>query len=158
MITIFSYLLTFMGVLFWIFRVIATLFYQLETPFFAQPLNVDTEIIVLFLTVPCMILVIKRNIIGAALYVGLYVSYFGTVLYESIVSMQETGITIIGASDLLLLVIGVLIPILTFLDILINKNRVGHSGGKNTDWYYKNKDYDRKFDERADRNQYRINR
>lgn len=45
---------------------------------------------------------------------------------------------------------------LTFLDILVNKNRNLGSGTKKADWFYKNEDYDRKFDERADRNQYRL--
>ena len=156
MITLFSYLLTFMGILFWIFRVIVTLFYQLEMNFFATPINENAEIIVLFLTIPCMLFVIKRNIVGAAAYVGLYVAYFGSALYESIISMQETGMTLVSGSDFILLCVGVIIPVLTFLDIFINKNRIGHGGDKKTDWYYKNEAYDRKFDERADRNQYRI--
>ncbi len=156
MISLFSYLLTFAGVLFWGFRVIVTLFYQLEMEFFTVPLNANTEIVILFLTIPCIIFVIKRNVIGAALYVALYVSYFGSALYNSIIAMQTTGMTITNTSDLLLLGLGVLIPVLTFFDIVINKNRVGSSGNKQTDWFYKNDAYDRKFDERADRNQYKI--
>ena len=35
---IFSYLLTFMGAIFWFFRAIATLMYQLDRDFFAKPL------------------------------------------------------------------------------------------------------------------------
>ena len=156
MISLFSYFLTFIGVIFWVFRVIATLCFQLEMDFFAKPLNVDAEIVVLFLTIPCMLLVIKRNIVGAAAYLGLYVAYFGSALYEAIVSAQETGITIVGSSDIFLLCVGIIIPLLTFLDILVNKHRVGSGGDKNTDWYYKNEAYDRKLDERADKNQYRL--
>ena len=156
MTTLFSYLLTFFAILFWIFRVIVTLLYQLDMSFFAQPLNVNTEIIVLFLTIPCIIFVIKRNIIGAALYVALYASYFGTALYNSIVSMQATSTNFMNSSDLLLLVIGVLIPILTFLDIFLNKSRANFEADKKTDWFYKNEAFDRKFDERADRNQYKF--
>ena len=156
MITLFSYLLTFLSVLFWIFRVCVTLFYQLEMGFFAEPLNVDTEILILFLTVPCFMLVLKRNVIGAAAYLALYGTYFGTALYNLVTTMQSTGITFINSSDFLLLCIGVIIPLLTFCDIVINRNRNGYNGGdKKTDWFYKNKDYDRQFDERADRNQYK---
>ncbi len=156
MISLFSYLLTFIGVLFWVFRVLVTLFYQLEIEFFAIPLNVETEILVLFLTVPCLLLVIKRNIIGAAAYLALYGYYFGTSLYNSITSLQENGISLVSGSDVILLCIGVIIPLLTFCDILINKNRIGFHGDKKTDWFYNNKDFDRQFDERADRNQYKI--
>ena len=51
---------------------------------------------------------------------------------------------------------GIVIPTLTFLDILFNKSRKGKGGDKNTDWFFTNKDYDREFDERSDRNQYRL--
>ncbi len=155
---IFSYLLTFMGVLFWFFRAIATLMFQLDRDFFAQPLNVTYEIIVLFLTLPCIVLVIKRNIIGAAMYLAIYITYFGSVLIDAINTAQATGFNIINSADMLCTFIGVVIPILTFLDILFNKNRNagGGSAAKKTDWYYKNKDYDREFDERADRNQYKF--
>lgn len=158
MTTLFSYLLTFFAIIFWVFRVIATLLYQLDISFLAEPLNVDAEIVVLFLTIPCILLVIKRNIIGAALYVALYASYFGTALYNAIISMQATTSVslIINSTELLLLAIGVLIPILTFFDILINKNRAKFNGDKKTDWFYKNEAYDRKLDERADKNQYKF--
>ena len=52
--------------------------------------------------------------------------------------------------------IGVLIPFLTVMDIFLNKNRAGAAKDKKTDWFYKNKDYDRQYDERADRNQYKF--
>ena len=45
MTTLFSYLLTFLGVIFWAFRAIATLLYQMEVDFFAVPLNETIEII-----------------------------------------------------------------------------------------------------------------
>ena len=156
MITLFSYLLTFFSIAFWIFRVIVTLTFQLDMPMFAEPLNVDAEIIVLFLTIPCILLVIKRKIMGAALYVALYVSYFGTALYNSIISMQNVGINLLNSSDIMLLAVGVLIPILTFLDICINKNRVRFQADKKTDWFYQNEAFDRKYDERADKNQYKF--
>ena len=155
---IFSYLLTFMGAIFWFFRAIATLMYQLDRDFFAKPLNEYMEIAVLFLTLPCLILVIKRNIIGAAMYLAIYVTYFGSVLLEAINNAQSTGLNIINSADMICTFIGVVIPVLTFLDILFNKNRKagGGSKAKKTDWFYKNKDYDREFDERADRNQYKF--
>ena len=57
----------------------------------------------------------------------------------------------------MLAIVGVVIPVLTFIDILLNKNRKAIIGGNNkTDWYYKNDQYDRQYDERADKNQYKI--
>ena len=53
-------------------------------------------------------------------------------------------------------VMGIIIPLLIFFDILLNKNRTIGTGAKKEDWFYANEEYDRKFDERADRNQYRL--
>ena len=156
MTSLFSYLLTFFGIVFWLFRAVATLLYQLEYEFFAQPINTNAEIAVLFATLPCMILVVKRNIIGAAAYLGLYVAYFGTALYEAIMAAQATGLNLVNSSNMMLIVVGVLIPFLTFLDILFNKHRTIGNGTKKGDWFYKNEAFDREFDERADRNQYKI--
>ena len=156
MTSLFSYLLTFFSVIFWLFRAVATLLYQLDFDFFAKPLNVTYEIIVLFATLPCLVLVIKRNIVGAAAYLGSYVAYFGNALYAAIMGAQETGFTIANSSDMMLITIGVIIPLLTFLDVLFNKHRTLGKGTKKGDWFYKNEAFDREFDERADRNQYKI--
>ena len=153
-----SYLLTFIGVLFWFLRAIATLMFQLQQPFFIEPLNVTFEIVVLFLTLPFLILVVKRNIVGAACYLAIYGTYFGTELYNKFEAATLTGFNIMNSADLFCTLLGVIIPLLTFLDILFNKNR--NAGGgmatKKSDWFYKNEAYDRQFDERADRNQYKF--
>ena len=40
-------------------------------------------------------------------------------------------------------------------EMLIEKNRMAHPVDKKTDWFYKNEEYDRKLDDRADKNNYR---
>ena len=156
MTTLFSYLLTFLAIIFWLFRAIATLLYQMQVDFFSVPLNDTIEILVLFATLPCILLVFKRNIIGATAYLGIYGSYFGTALYQAFMDMQATGITVVNASDILVLCVGVIIPLLTFFDILLNRHRGNFGADKKTSWFYSNDKYDREFDERADRNQYRL--
>ena len=157
MTSLYSYLLTFFGIAFWFFRAIATLLYQLDVDFFAIPINQTAEIIVLFITLPCIILVVKRNIVGAAMYLGIYVSYFGTALYQTALETQATGLNLVNSSNMLFILIGVIIPLLTFFDILFNKHRTLGKGTAKGDWFYKNEKFDREFDERADRNQYKIN-
>lgn len=156
MTTLFSYLLTFLGILFWCFRVLTTILYELDVQFFSVPLNETLEIIVLFATLPCLLLVIKRNIVGAAAYLGIYGAYFGTALYNQIMGIQTDGLTIANASDTLILVAGILIALFTFLDILLNKHRGNFGADAKTKWFYSNDKYDREFDERADRNQYKF--
>lgn len=156
MFSLFSYLITFMAILFWIFRVIVTVMYDWGKEFFAVPLNETAEIAVIFATLPCMILVIKRNIVGAAAYLGIYVAYFGTALYESIIGINESGFTIPNFSNLVATIIGIVIALLIFIDVLFNKNRSLGKANKKADWFYNNSDYDREFDERADRNNYKF--
>ena len=155
MTTLFSYLLTFLAIIFWCFRVVTTLLYELDVDFFSVPLNETLEIIVLFASLPCLMLVIKRNIVGAAAYFGIYGAYFGTALYNQVMGIHEEGITVVNASDSLLLFCGVVIALLTFLDILLNKHRGNFGADSKTKWFYNNEKFDREFDERADRNQYR---
>ena len=51
--------------------------------------------------------------------------------------------------------IGMIIPIAVLLDLLLDKNRKNNPKDKKTDWFYNNKDFDRKLDDRADKNNYR---
>lgn len=82
--SVYSYLLTILGIVFWIFRAVVAILFSNNAGFIIEPLNLTFEILVIFLTIPCMILVLKRNIIGAALYMAVYVSYFGTAIYNSV--------------------------------------------------------------------------
>ena len=156
MTSLFSYLLTFLAIIFWAFRAVVTVMYQLDNPLFSTPSNVPFEIVVLFLTLPCLIGVCKRNIVFAAAYLGLYATYFGNTLLLVVQNASSVGITLINSADMLCTVIGIIIPLLTFFDILLNKHRTAGKNVKKEDWFYANEEYDRKFDERADRNQYRL--
>lgn len=158
MTSLFSYLLTFFGIAFWAFRVVVTLLYQLDVDFFAQPLNLTYEITVLFASLALYMVVVKRNIVGAAAYMGLYVTYFGTAVYEAFLGAQAGGFNLVNSSDMMCTILGVVISVLTFLDVLVNKNRALGKDTKSGDWFYKNEAFDREFDERADRNQYKIHR
>ena len=156
MTSLFSYLLTFLAVIFWAFRAVVTVMFQLDNPLFAQPSNLNYEIIVLFLTLPCIVGVCKRNIVFAAGYLALYATYFGNTLYLVVQNATDVGITLINSADMVCTVMGIIIPLLIFFDILLNKNRTLGTGAKKEDWFYANEQYDRKFDERADRNQYKF--
>lgn len=156
MTSLFSYLLTFLAIIFWAFRAVVTVMYQLDNPLFSTPSNVTFEIVVLFLTLPCLIGVCKRNIVFAAAYLGLYATYFGNTLLLVVQNASSVGITLINSADMLCTVIGIIIPLLTFFDILLNKHRTVGKNVKKEDLFYANEEYDRKFDERADRNQYRL--
>lgn len=154
--SVYSYMLTILGIVFWIFRSVITAMYSAGVSFPIEPLNLGWEIALIFASIPCVILVLKRNIIGATFYVGVYVSYFGTALYNSLNHISDS-LNVSGTIDMIMSIIGIALPVLTFIDILFNKNRKAIIGRKkDTDWFYENEEYDRQFDERADRNQYKI--
>lgn len=156
MTSIFSYLITMLGGVFWIVRVAITLAYTMGWNIGIEPLNVTVEVILLFATLICMIFVVKRNIIGALVYFVLYGFYFGNDLYSGVVGLINGNA---GATDYLSLFIsfmGVLIPFLIVMDIFLNKDGTTSGKNKKTDWYYQTDEYDRKYDDRADKNQYKF--
>ena len=155
--SLFSYLITFCAVIYWIFRVIVSLMYAQESEFICKPLNLTLEIIILFLTIPSIIFIIKRNIITATLYFAMYAAYFGTIVYNSLTVYfnSEGAMSFNDTTALLFNALGVLIPFLVFLDIFIQRNRF-NPADRDTDWFYNNKEFDRNMDSRADTNQYKI--
>ncbi len=156
MTSLFSYLITMFGGMFWLLRVVVAVTYTLGADFPIVPLNFSTEIILLFVTIVCMIFIVKRNIIGALIYFVAYGLYFGNDLYNNVTNIINGQA--IGTDYLSVFVsfIGVLIPFLTVMDIFLNKNRKGSAKDKKTDWFYTNEEYTRKLDERADKNQYKF--
>ena len=51
--------------------------------------------------------------------------------------------------------LGVILPLISLIDIAVNKDRMGSGEDKKTAWFYGTKEYDRELDERADKNNYR---
>lgn len=140
--------------MYWIFRMVVAYMYSTSRSFITTPLDFNVEIILLFVTLFCMILMIKRVKLAAIIYAGTYIMYFGVDLYNKIMPMLEASEFNIGETgDLLFSGIGVILAILVLLDVLIDKVKAPVQ--VQTDWFYENKDYDRKVDDRSDRNQYR---
>lgn len=156
MLGVFSYLITMFGGLFWIFRAIVAITYTLDVNFPITPLNFNVEIILLFVTLICFVFIFKRNIFGALVYFVAYGLYFGTDLYNGIENIVTKQPVATDYFSLFISFLGVLIPLLSVLDIFLNKNRKGVVRDKETDWFYKNKKYNRNLDERADKNQYKF--
>ncbi len=150
-----SYLITFFVVLFWVFRMIVALTATLEMDFFIQPINFTYEIIMLFVTLVAIVLIVKRNIIGALIYFSSTLLYYGADTYQRIVAISGNAVAGSEYMNIFVSCIAIVLSIAVLLDILLNKDRLNEGGNKKTDWYYKNEAYDRKLDERADKNNYR---
>ena len=152
----FSYLITMLGGIFWIFRLIVAVTYSIGINFPIIPIDINMEIILLFVTIICMIFIIKRNIFGALVYFVGNGLYFGNDLYNGIVNITKGYAETSSYLNVFISLLGILIPFLIVMDIFLNKDRKTNVKYKKTDWYYNNKDYDRNLDDRADKNQYKF--
>lgn len=148
-----SYLITIFGYMFWVFRVVIALMLSLKIDMPIKVVNLNYEIIFLFITLIILLLVTKRKTIGGILYFVLYSIYFGNEIYHcmSLHELESYYAIFMGA-------IGILISFSNMVSLLTNKNRANTSGKKikKTDWFYKNEQFDRQMDERADKNNYRL--
>lgn len=155
-----TWMLVMFMIMFWAFRVMVAFTYQLHWEFGGfEPLNEQMEIILAFVVLACMVLIIKRKVIGALAYLLAYGMYFGVDLYNNIqvMLMPQEGIMpdLSIYTNTMVSLIGVIIPIAILIDLLADKNRKNNPKDSKTDWFYKNEQYDRKLDERADKNNYR---
>lgn len=154
-----TWLLSFFMVMFAGFRVIVTITNQQGSPIQGIVVeNIALEIALIFLTLLCLLLVIKRKLIGALIYAISHFGYYGIGLFNAIYGILINGdkMNISSSIQILSYAIGVLLPLMVLLDTLVDKGRKINSIDKKTDWFYKNEQFDRKFDERADRNEYKF--
>ena len=150
-----SYLLLIFMVMFWIFRIVVAFTTSLAIDIGFTPINMNVEIILLFITLISIGLVGKRMLIGAIIYLISYGMYFGVDLYQVVTQIMAGATTMTDYANVMASLIGVILPLIVFFNLLIDKNRTNHPVDKKTDWFYKNEQYDRKLDQRADQNEYR---
>jgi len=156
-----TWMLVMFMVMFWILRIIIAFTYEMGGDFGGiQPFNQTMEILLLFVVLLCMILVVKRKMIGALLYLLAYGMYFGTSVVTGITTLvtADTEIEVANIGMYLntfISLIGIAIPVAVLFDLLLDKNRKANPKDKKTDWFYKNEQFDREMDERADKNNYR---
>ncbi len=153
-----TWLLVMFAVMFWGFRVIVAVMAQLSQDFGGiVPLNLTLEIILLFVALVSFILIVKRKMVGALIYLLTYGIYFGTDLFNRLTIIIEATDEVAPENmmNAVFAFIGIILPIAILLDLLADKNRKANPKDKKTDWFFKNEKFDRKLDERADKNNYR---
>lgn len=153
-----TWMLVMFMVMFWILRIIIAAAAGLNMDFGGLiPLNQEMEIILLFVVLVCIVLVVKRKMIGGLLYLLAYGMYFGVDLINHAQNLlvAAESMNIETYLNLFMSVIGMIIPIAVLLDLLADKGRKNHPKDKKTDWFYANEQFDRKLDDRADKNNYR---
>ena len=136
--------------MFWFLRVVVALTYSLEMEFMILPLNINMEIALLFVTLIALILVIRKSMIGALIYLITYGLYFGVDLYQALTS------GIIEPASVFVSSVAMLLAFLVFLDAAFSKDvKDGTTGAsKKTGWFYGTDKYEREKEEWEDKNQY----
>lgn len=151
-------LLIMFAVMFWIFRVVIAIVTQMGVDFLGIiSWNLTYEIILIFVTVISLILIGKKKLIGSIVYLISYLLYFGTDILNRVGELtNDGGMTLENTSNVFISFLGIILAITVFSDAIILKARKGKTKKQKTDWFYGNKDFDRQFDERADRNEYKF--
>ena len=152
-----TYLLVMFMIIFWILRIIITISAQMGKSFMGvTPMNETMEILILFATVICIGLVIKRNLIGSLLYIVVHAVYYGADVTNKLsILANNEQLTLSQNTELMFSIIGIILPLIVLIDLLLDKNRKLNPSDKKTDWFYQNEQFDRKLDDRADKNNYR---
>ena len=150
-----SWLLTIFIIMFWVLRIIVAFSYNMGWEFPVKPLDFNIEMILLFVTFFAILLILGRKLLGGIIYVVANIYYFGSYVYQFVATPDKT----MDMNDVMnifvsLIALGLSIGIL--LDLSLNQDRHEGKDDKNTHWFYKNEQFDRKLDERADKNQYRL--
>lgn len=151
-----SWLIAFFIIMFWVFRLIVAVTGTMGLEFFVEPIDNNIEVILLFVVLICVPFIFKRKLIGAIIYLLSYGWYFGRGLVENVIKMIN-GETLVSTqyTAMFIALIAITLALAALFDILFDKNRTKNPTNKKTDWFYKNEEYDRKLDERADKNNYR---
>lgn len=150
-----SWLIAIFAFMFWGFRLVATVMASLGNDFMFEPSNLTMEIALLFITFICICFIIKRRLWASLIYLIGHFAYYGTTFVTHFISIVDGSLDMNLYMGVLFEFAGLILPLAALFDVLLDKNRKAHPTDKKTDWFYKNEQFDRKLDERADKNNYR---
>ncbi len=148
-------ILFFSGILF-LFRLVVVITTVLGVKFSVVSLNVPFELVLLLLMLISIVLMVKIKLTGSIIFLVSSLCYYVPDLINSLENLSEVTSTIEGNIQLIATVIGILIPLFAFFIMLMAKKQQVRPVDKKTDFFYKGNQYDREYDERADKNNYRI--
>ena len=157
-----TWMLAIFMVMFWLFRAIVALCTQYSIDLMGiVSYNFNMEVIIAFLTLLCIVLVIKRKLIGSLLYLMLYGTYFGEHFITNIIPLIQGNVTLSIEYIMNVFVdfVAIVLALAVLLDILVDKGRKANPIDRKTDWYFKNEKYYEELksrDQREDKNEYKF--
>lgn len=155
-------LLSIFMVMFWLFRAIIAVCTQYSIDILGiVAYNLNFEIIIAFVTLLCIILIVKRKLVGALAYALIYGIYFGEHLFTNLIPLlqNQVPLTVDLSMNLFSDFVAILLAIFALFDMLVDKSRKVNPIDKKTDWYFKNKKYEEELkvrDQREDKNEYKF--
>lgn len=150
-----SWLIAIFAFMFWGFRLLGTALYSIGNEFMFVPSNMTMEIALLFITFICICFMVKRKLLAAIIYLIAHFVYYGPTFYTHFMQLINNTLPLEFYMSTLFELFALGLALAALFDVLLDKNRKAHPTDKKTDWFYTNKEYDRKLDERADKNNYR---
>ena len=124
-------------------------------------LEIVSYIIIAFATIPCIVLIIKRVMVGSLLYLVIYGAYFGEHFVSNIIPIIQGQASLNNSLTMNLLsdTIAIILALFAVMDMLADKGRKANPSDGKTDWYFKNQKYDEELkakDQREDKNEYKF--
>ena len=157
-----TWILAIFMVMFWLFRAIVALCTQFSIDLLGiVAYDFNMEVIIAFATLPCILLIVKRKLVGALAYLLIYGIYFGEHLVANLITIVQgqAGLTIDLSMNLLSDFMAILLAFFVLMDMLVDKGRKANPTDRKTDWYFKNEKYDEELkarDQREDKNEYKF--
>lgn len=150
-----SWLIMILALMFWAIRLLGTTLYSIGNEFLFVPTDMTMEVALLFITFICICFFIKRKLWASIIYLAAHFLYYIPNFLAHFIQIMDGTLLVNGYMEVFLEFIGIILPLVGLFDVLLDKNRKAHPVDKKTDWFYKNSQFDRQIDERADKNNYR---
>lgn len=150
-----SWLIAMFAFMFWGFRLVGTVMSSLGNEFMFEPTNLTMEVALLFITFLCICFIIKRRLWASLIYLVGHFLYYGPTFIAHMAGVIDGSLDLNSYMATFFELIALVLPLAAVFDVLLDKNRKAHPTDKKTDWFYKNAEFDRQLDERADKNNYR---
>ena len=150
-----SWLIAIFAFMFWAFRLVGTVMASIGDEFMFVPSDLTMEVAILFISFICICFIIKRKLWATLIYLAGQYIYFAPSFVTHFLQIMDATLQQSMYMTVFFEFIGLIIPLAALFDVLLDRNRKEHPVDKKTDWFYKNKDFDRKLDDRADKNNYR---
>lgn len=151
-----SWLIAIFAFMFWGVRLIGTVMVSLGNDFMFVPSNLEIEIALLFITFICICFIIKRRLLASLIYLVAHLLYYVPTFIPNFMAVINGTFDMNNYMTVFLEFIGIVLPIAVLFDLLFDIKRKSNSADKKTEWFYKDKKYNRKLDKRVDKNNYRI--